>query len=298
MLHSAISAHCTLTLNYCVTCTHCRGIWTPSRLIAGVSGSQTATRDNSVSAAHAVVLAARLIDMLPGVQRLCQQDAEQMTTCHSAQACLSLATDECLRRLDDLPEVWSCKASSQSDSEAAAVSGSTAAASAEQSRAPSDDAGGVLLASSLKQWADRVTSELLAWVAELKMGPFAGGASRSASSPAIMARLCAVTPPSDSRAVKHDVELIADRLASRHGGATFAPYAASVLGDLQDVLSEHLELRSQGAAHSEDPEHDWFGGQPAATQPVKVSFLLAAFACMHIMISYASRVCASISQAG
>ncbi len=263
-------------------------------LIAAVSGSQTATRDDSVSAAHAVVLAARLIDMLPGIQRLCQQDAEQMTTCHSARARLSLATDECLRQLDDLPEVWSCNASSQSDSEAAAMSGSTAAASAEQAWATSDDAGGALLASSLKQWAGRVTAELLAW--ELEVEPVAGGASRSASSPAIMAHLCAVTPPAHSRVVRQDVVLIADRLASRRGGATFAPYAASVLGDLQDVLSEHLELRSQGAAHPEDLKHDWFGGQPAAPQPVKVSLILTAVARRHIIIS-SSRVCASVRQA-
>ena len=240
-------------------------------MIAAFSTSQTAAWDNSIGTAHAVVLAARLIDMLPGIQQRCQTDAKQMMTCQSARGRLSLATDECLRLLDDLSEVWSCNVSSQSESEAAAASGSSTAAWAEQPSATGDDADHARMESALAQWADRVMSELSAWMAELDMTPPVAPNLPSNASPAIMARLHAVASPADSRAVRQDVKLVAERLASRRGRATFAPYAASVLCDLQDVLAEHLELRSQGAAHLDDPEHGRFGDQPATLQLAKVS---------------------------
>ena len=192
------------------------------------------------SIAHAIVLATRLSDNMPELQQLCREDASQMQTCLAAAACMTEATDECLRALAELPQLEIHEASSQSGSEAGGISvAANAAASAGQQQASDHEAdrasaeATIQLQLHLQQWADRVTSGIGTRLADTSL--------RDGLAANIAARLRAVMSPANSLDAKRDIKLITDHLRRPEGRASAGEYAASVLSDLCDALPLPLE---------------------------------------------------------
>ena len=214
-----------------------------------------------------MLLAWRLLDVVPRVQQLCQMDTSLKQLSRPALAKLAMASAEFLRALAEVPRLADSGMAGRAHVEAATAS-ADAASSGELLLATSGREVWAAVEAATQWCAACFTREVGTWEAAITSD--SADTSRSAFSVAALAHLRAAVLPLNGREADQHSERLAELLRGRQGRAHFAAYAASVLGELHQALSQQLEFRGQDAAYSQDLVRYLAADHPAALPPGEV----------------------------